>query len=40
MDARVQEAVGIFEDLFWDYVDKQVAELKDSARKGFGEGLE
>lgn len=32
MDARVQEAVGVFEDLFWEYVDKQVAELGGSAR--------
>lgn len=33
MDAKAQEAVSIFEDLFWDYVDEQVAELKDSGRK-------
>jgi hypothetical protein len=32
MDTKVQEAVGVFEALFWDYVDKQVAELRDSAR--------
>lgn len=33
MDAKAQEALSIFEDLFWDHVDEQVAELKDSARK-------
>lgn len=32
MDAKVQEAVGVFEELFWDYVDKRVVELKGSGR--------
>lgn len=31
-DAKVQEAVTALEELFWDYVDKRVAELRDSDR--------
>lgn len=38
LGAKVQEAVGVFEELFWDYVDKRVAELKDSGRLQVREG--
>jgi len=37
MDARLQEAVGAFEELFWDHVDRQVEELRGSARVKAGE---
>lgn len=31
-DVKLQESVSTFEKLFWDFMDRQVAELKDSAK--------
>jgi len=31
-DLKLQEAFDRFENMFWEFVDRQVAELKDSAR--------